>query len=382
MRLVHTSDWHVGKPIRGRSRASEHRAVLAEIAGVVDDLDADLVVVAGDLFDSAAPAPESDEIVIDALLRFARPGRAVMVVTGNHDNARRLRTLRPMFDRCGVTLVTEAVPAAAGGVHQFTTVTGCPVTVAMLPFVSQRGIVRAEQLMHGAAFEHAQLYAQRLHALIELLAQSFTADAVNVLAAHAYVAGGATGGGERAAHLVEEYAISSQSFPVTASYVALGHLHRPQQVAGATAMHYCGSPLQLDFGETSDVKQVNIVDCEPGLPARVTPHALRSGRPLRSFTGTLDELAATVVDDDAWLRLIVREPHRAGLGDDVRSRFGDRVVEVRIEPPDGRTAPVRVARLGRTPHELFDEYLAMQRVEDPAIVALFAELLEHLDGGQ
>jgi len=374
MRFVHTSDWHVGKLLRGRSRADEHRAVLAEIAAVADEVQADAVLVAGDLYDSAAPPPEADEIVIDTLLRLGRTGAAVVVITGNHDNARRLRAMRPLFERSGVTLLAEPVPAAAGGVHTFTTRAGEPVHVALVPFVSQRGIVRAEQLMAGAAFEHAQAYAARLHAIIDQLCREFRPDAVNLLMAHAFVTGGVAGGGERAAHLVEEYGVAAASFPATAGYVALGHLHRAQVLAGATAIHYCGSPLGLDFGETAEPKQVNVVDIAPGLPARVTPRPLRAGRSLRSYAGTVDELRVAVADDDAWLRLIVREPHRSGLGDQVRELFGERVVEVRIEAPDRAAAATVPSRRGRTPQELFAEYLTVQGVADPAVRALFGEL--------
>jgi exonuclease SbcD len=245
--------------------------------------------------------------------------------------------------------------------------------------VSKRGIVRAEQLMAAAAFEQAQLYSQRMHQLIGALCQPFAADAVNVLVGHAFVHGGVTGGGERAAHLVEEYAVLAPSFPATAGYVALGHLHRAQQIAGATAIHYPGSPLQLDFGETAAAKQVNVVELEPGLPARVRAIELRAGRALRTYAGTLDQLDAAVEDDDAWLRLVVREAHRAGLGQEVRDRFGDRVVDVRIEAPSSAAAgPATPTRRGRSPHELFAEYMAMRAVEDPRVSALFAALLDDL----
>jgi exonuclease SbcD len=377
MRLLHTGDWHVGKQLRGAGRADEHRAVLDEIVGIAAAHEVDLVVVAGDLFDTAAPAPEAQGIVYDTLLRLAAGGTEVVVIAGNHDNARALGVLTPLFARSGVRIVSEPLRPDAGGVHRFTAADGAPVNVALLPFVSKRGIVRAEQLMSTAAFEQAQAYSQRMHQLIGALSAPFGVDAVNVLVAHAFVHGGQTGGGERAAHLVEEYAVLAPSFPATAGYVALGHLHRAQQIAGATAIHYPGSPLQLDFGETSGPKQVNVVELEPGLPARVSAVELGSGRPLRSYTGTLDQLAVAVADDDAWLRLIVREAHRAGLGQEVRERFGDRVVDVRIEAP-AAAVPARPPRQGRSPHELFAEYMATRRVEDPRVAALFAELLDEL----
>ena len=377
MRLLHTGDWHVGKALRGASRADEHRAVLDEIVGIAAAHEVDLVVVAGDLFDTAAPSPESQGLVYDALLRLAAGGTEVVVIAGNHDNARALSVLAPLFARSGVAVAGDLRRPDDGGVHRFVGRDGAPVNVALVPFVSKRGIVRAEQLMSTAAFEQAQAYSQRMDQLIGALCAPFTGDAVNVLVAHAFVHGGVTGGGERAAHLVEEYAVLAPSFPATAGYVALGHLHRAQQIAGATAIHYPGSPLQLDFGETSDPKRVNVVELEPGLPARVTPVELRAGRALRTYTGTLDQLAATVVDDDAWLRLVVREPHRAGLGQEVRRRFGERVVDVRIDAPIAAVAAATVRR-GRTPHELFAEYMATRGADDPRVTALFAELLDEL----
>src|SRR4029450_13021080 len=90
VRLLPTSDWPVGRAIRGRSRAAEHRAVLAEIAAVADRDEVDLVVVAGDLFDTAAPTPEAERIVYRALLDLAAGGRPVVVVAGNHDSAGRV----------------------------------------------------------------------------------------------------------------------------------------------------------------------------------------------------------------------------------------------------------------------------------------------------
>jgi exonuclease SbcD len=401
MRLLHTSDWHVGKRIRGHSRADEHRAVLAEIATVAEAEAVDLVVVAGDLYETAAPTPESEHIVNEALLRLAEVA-PVVAVAGNHDNPRRLAALESLFRLGRITLLAEPRPPDRGGCPELV-VAGTPVRVALLPFVSQRAIVRAEQLMGNAAWENAQLYGERLAMVLEALCAPFDADHVNLVVAHAFVAGGMSGGGERAAHLVDEYGISAVDFPLTATYVALGHLHRAQQMLGSTAIHYSGSPLQLDFGEQDQAKQVNVVDAEPGLPAKVTPVTLRSGRRLRTLTGTVAQLAALVdeVDEveadevevegvggsgdgsggrgrgdlaDAWLRVRVTEPGRAGLAEEVRELLGERVVDVRVESVD-TPRPVR-HREGRDPTELFAAYLAEQGMEDRALEARFARLLD------
>lgn len=170
----------------------------------------------------------------------------------------------------------------------------------------------------------------------------------------------------------------AQAFGTTANYVALGHLHRAQKVPSPTAMHYCGSPLQLDFGEEAQRKQVNIVDLEPGIAAKVSAAELSSGRALRTITGTVDQLAALAgeVGDD-WLRVKVDEPARAGLADEVRELLGEGVVDVMVERLDDRPRVSR-RRDGRSPHELFADFLGENDIEDKRMVSGFADLYEQV----
>ena len=109
MRLLHTSDWHVGKTIRGRSRHDEHEAVLGEIVEITKDREVDVVLVAGDLFESAAPTPESEALVYKTLLRLSEHAQHVVVIAGNHDNPRRLGAVAPLLALGNVRVVTEAV---------------------------------------------------------------------------------------------------------------------------------------------------------------------------------------------------------------------------------------------------------------------------------
>lgn len=383
MKLLHTSDWHVGKAIRGESRADEHRAVLSEIAEIAERETVDVVIVAGDLFDSATPTAEAEDIVYRALLALAQNRTPVVVIAGNHDNAKRLRAVAPLLELGHVHLVAEPTRPDEGGVIDLTVGDGTPVRLATLPFVSKRGIVRAEHLMGQAAFENAQAYSERLRLLIDKMCDGFTGDTVNVLAAHAFVLGATAGGGERAAHLVDEYAVPSQSFPATIGYGALGHLHRAQRVPAGPPLHYCGSPLQLDFGEGEQSKQVNVVSLEAGVPADVKPVRLTAGRPLRTLRGTLDELMATEVADEAWLRVLVTGPTQAGLAEIIRDELGPRVVDVRIQ--HDRTTTLRTAtdNTSRSPQELFDDYLELEGVDDDRVRTLFGDLLDaELDGGE
>lgn len=382
MKLLHTSDWHVGKEIRGRSRIDEHRAVLEEIATVADERDVELVIVAGDLFETAAPSAEAEAVVYGGLLRLAEEGRRVAVISGNHDNARKLRAVAPLLALGSVHLVAQPTRPNEGGVLRFDGRGGEPVQLALVPFVSQRGIVRAADLMELAAFEAAQAYADRLSRVIEALCGGFTGDGVGIVTAHGFVQGGLVGGGERPAHLLDEYAVPVGAFPTTASYVALGHLHRPQRIAGATAVHYCGSPLQLDFGETKDPNQVTVVELLPGVPAKVDAVPLRSGKRLRTLRGLPDQLVelASELPDDCWLRLDVEGPRSAGLGDDLRARIGDHVVDVVMLATDEQRARSRTSRRGKAPRELFAEFLAERSVEDERLTRLFDTLLDEASG--
>jgi DNA repair protein SbcD/Mre11 len=374
VRLLHTSDWHVGRAIRGRSRADEHRAVLAEIAAVADREAVDLLVVAGDLFDTAAPSAESEQIVYRALLDLAAGGRPVLAVAGNHDSAQRLGAVAQLAGASGIRLVSAI---SRDGVVEVEAA-GDVARLALLPFPSQRYVVTADRLMSGDAADAHADYADRVVRILRSLTDGFEAGTVNLVVAHLMVMGGTLGGGERGAHTVFDYWVPATAFPATAQFVALGHLHRAQQLPGPAPLHYCGSPLQLDFGETANDPMVNVVDVAPGRPAAVRPVALTAGRRLRTLRGTL----AQVLDappTDAYLRVVLDEPARAGLADEVRERVPG-VVEVVLAPRDGGTADRRSDpdRLRRSPHDLFAEYLGEAGVDDDRVAALFDEIVDDL----
>jgi exonuclease SbcD len=360
----------VGRKIRGRSRADEHRAVLAEIAGIAHDRNADAVIVAGDLFDLSSPSPEDEEIVYRAILDLREAG-PVFVIGGNHDNAARLEAVRPLFDLGGVRVIGRAVSKSDGGlVHD----EALGIKLALLPFVSQRGIVKAEQIMALDPDQHAQGYEERLRRVIESLTSEMTLDTVNVLVGHLTVYGAETGGGEREAHIFG-YAIPPQAFPGSLTYVALGHLHRQQRVAASAPVWYSGSPLQLDFGEVTDTKGVLLVDAEPGRPASVDSIPLVSGTPLVQLRGTLEQVLARAAEvERAHVKVILDEKARAGLNEEVREAIPGTVDVILNRPDETASREERVSRAGRSPVELLETYLKSKDVDDPAIVELFREL--------
>jgi exonuclease SbcD len=379
VKLLHTSDWHVGKVLKGQSRVDEQLAVLREIVDLAAAEAPDLVIVAGDLFDTAAPTAETKKIVVRALTALRHHAAAVVVVAGNHDHGAEIDALRPWAEEAGITL-RGTLGRPEDHILTGTTPAGQNWRLAALPFVSQRYAVRASEMFDLTAAQASATYADHLARLIAALTADFgdRADTVNLVTAHLTVVGGTLGGGERDAHTIEAYAVPAAIFPSTVHYVALGHLHRRQVVNGACPVHYCGSPFAVDFGEEGNTPSVSIVELSAERAAKVTPVPITSALPLRTVRGSLGELAAQSGDGRGWLRVYVREAPRAGLREEVLALLPN-ALEVRIDPvltaADVAPPPVRH---GRTPRELFGEYLSVRGVADPAVVALFDRLHEEV----
>ena len=138
----------------------------------------------------------------------------------------------------------------------------------LLPFLSQRGIVKADDLMSGEAGDHVQQYAERIRRILSHLCEGFEDDAVNLVVSHLTVVGGRMGGGEREAHTIFDYLVPPQVFPTNAHYTALGHLHRAQRVPGPGQIRYSGAPIQVDFSEEKNDPCVLLVEAEAGRPAQ------------------------------------------------------------------------------------------------------------------
>jgi exonuclease SbcD len=382
MRILHTSDWHVGKVLKGQSRVDEHLAVLAQIVDVARAERPDLVIVAGDLYDSAAPTADATKIVTRALSALRGTGAQVVAIGGNHDNGPALDALRPWAEAAGIALRGTVRDSADDLVLSGTTAAGERWRLVALPFLSQRYAVRATEMYELTAAEASQTYADHVGRLIALLTKPFAeSDGVNLVAAHLTVVGARMGGGEREAQTVLGYAVPATVFPPSAHYVALGHLHRAQPVLGPCPIRYSGSPLAIDFGEEENTPSVTIVDVTTRTAARVHEVALTAVTPLRTVRGSLAELS-TIDAGDAWLRVYVRETPRAGLREEVQSLL-PRALEVRIDPEFAPTAPSAptARRTGRSARELFADYLrSTGHADDDGVRDLFDRLYEEVSG--
>ena len=377
MRLLHTGDWHVGRTIRGRSRAEEFADALREVVGIAREEAVDAVLLAGDVYDHRSPTPEADALVFEALVRLYEASIPVVAIPGNHDAASRLGALAQLLRPIGVVVVPRVVPPSDGSLVEVASRDGSEIAqVACLPFVPERRFGDAAALFRATEAWY-QSYAEGMGRLIEAMCEPFRPDRVNVLLGHLFTDGAIPGGGEHQITIGIEYAVSPSRLPATASYVALGHVHRPQAVRGAPSpTRYAGSLLQLDFGEREQTKSVAIVEAHPGVPAKVREVALSAGRRLVDVRGTVDEVLAKGRGlPDAHLRVeVLTQGPVPGLNDRVRDELPNAVdVRISYERVEAEPAGPPISSLASR-----DQFISFYRTEH-GVDQVSAEVLDAFD---
>jgi DNA repair protein SbcD/Mre11 len=384
MRILHTSDWHIGKRLGRHDRMPEFRDVLSEVTTVADERDADLVLVSGDVFDRPIPPVDALALGIETLLRLAER-RPVVVVAGNHDSPDLFEALASLLRPRGVHLI-GSIKRPDEGALLGPDELGVAAVVAGFPFLREGRVV--DFMLEAGQWYRA--YADKVAAITraynEALIEAAGADAVPILMAHFMVNGvridRAAPRGERELHMGDAYTATAQAIPPGPQYVAMGHIHAPQPVPGAPVpAEYAGSLLSLDFGEAGERKRVVIVDVEPGRLARVESVPLEMGRPLVRVTdgwdaieGRADELAG------AFLDLTVRTSGTdLTLAERARDAF-PYLVKVRASRPDGERRE-RLVKGQRGWHELYADYYEREHAEAASdeLLTAFREVLEEAD---
>ena len=386
MKILHTADWHVGKVLKNQPRFDEHVAALGDLVRIANDEDVDVVVVAGDLFETATPNPQAQGLVMTTLLRLRGEGRQVVVLAGNHDSQRLVDDVyRPVLGELGIHVVGMPKRPDRGGTLTLTTRSGEVAKVAVLPFLSYRFAVRAAEVMLHESSDHALDYARKIGAFLNVLTADFADDTVNIVTTHGTVLGGRRGGGERDVQTLLGYELPPAVFPASAHYAALGHLHRYQEIDGQCPIAYSGSPIALDFGEEANESVALVVRATPDARASVRAVPVTGGRTLRTLHGTLDQVVAEGEHTgDAFLRVVLAQQASAGLAEQVRELLPT-TLEVKIDeqfrPRPKERHSDRPSTLDRAPTDLFADFLTEQNVADDRVAGLFAELLDEVTGG-
>ena len=392
MRLLHVSDWHLGRETYNTSRAEDHDVVIGEIIAYAREYKPDLIIHAGDLFDTVRPAYPEMARAVNALQELAVTA-PVVVVCGNHDSP----ALFNLFDQLigpasPVQFVSRARPPDQGGILTFRTAADEVIRLAPLPFV------HANRMLDG--FEEpgtwAALYSDRIHLVEQALARGLLDGFDNlrdiaIFAAHLYVGGAVLSGTERPVQVGESYATHLDHMPAV-TYAAFGHIHKPQNLPGSIVNGcYAGSPIQLDFGELGEAKRIVLVEARPGHPPEIQSLPLSGGRQLWRFEGTMEQLAEAAPGVGRALALLTI--HSPSTIADLRARVQDllpRAVILDVYPVAAdRQASVTIATAPAGPEpgieELFRSYLAEEGTRGAAadrVMTTFSKLLQAIEAEQ
>ncbi|NUT46185.1 MAG: exonuclease SbcCD subunit D [Saccharothrix sp.] len=353
MKILHTSDWHVGRTFHGRDLLVEQESVLGGLADAVADERVDVVVVAGDLFDRAVPNAEAVAVCSRVLKRIRAAGARIVITPGNHDSAARLGFLGAFADAGGLHLRTRVAelhePVLFADAHG-------PVAVYGIPFLEPE---TARHVLDVDAKGHGGVLAEAMRRVRADLATR--PGARSVVLAHAFVTGGEPCESERTIAVGGVQDVPGAVF-AGVDYVALGHLHGQQTLAGH--LRYSGSPVAYSFSEARHHKSVWLVELDAGGLAGVRRHALPVPRALSTLHGELDDLLVDPVHggvEDHFLSVTLTDRVRPL---DALRRLQKRfphAVHVEWRPEGGRTGELRFAERvrGRT-----DEEIACCFVED------------------
>ncbi|MFP5288956.1 MAG: exonuclease SbcCD subunit D, partial [Thermoanaerobaculia bacterium] len=373
MKIVHTSDWHVGRRWKGIQRLDELEAVLDHLASFIERESIDLVLHSGDVFESRNPPAEAEQLVNRFLLRVGRSGAHMLVIAGNHDDPLRLDARSMLTELVNVQILGRPRPASRGGTRTVQTRRGETAVVAALPFASPGAWVSALDIA-GEETSARRKYARMFERAVKDLCGAFQPDAVNLLMAHTHIEGALFGESERRVHIGEDWAASPKALPSTASYVALGHIHMPQRIEAPAPAYYAGSLLQMDFGEAGEEKTFVVVEASPGRPATVEHVPYEGGLPLFDIRATLEELERTADEHrTGWLRVTVPLTEKdPDLNRKVRELLPNALV-VRAELPEPEESSEMRLEPGLSPVGHYGAYhlRAHQRDADWAVLETF-----------
>ncbi len=378
MRILHTSDWHLGKRLFDRERLPEQEKALGFLAELCEERKVDLVLVAGDVFDTFLPSAEAEELFFSAVKKLAGERRAVVIVSGNHDDGIRLASSAPLAESDGVYIFggrafradvsgNRPVRAAASGENYIVieNADGEKVYINVLPYPNEARLKEEKT---------EESYPDRVARWIGKGDECFKGGP-HILLTHLFVQGGQVSDSERSIELGGARAVPLSVFPRDC-YVALGHLHKRQSMGNA---HYCGSLLQYSFDEKPD-KTVYLLETDKDEVKIAEKIPVEGGKRLIRLEANGPEEGAELLKkygEDVWIELtlhltkpLVRED--LAMLKEANSGLVHTVTDVEVS--DGDT-PLMRSRM--SDEELFSEYYRSRFASEPddALKAAFLSLL-------
>ena len=345
MRILHTADWHIGQRLHERQRTDEHKKFLDWLLETIQEHQVELLLVSGDIFDTALPSSESTNLYYRFLYRLFDETDAYTVITaGNHDSPRHLEAPREFLEMGRIYVVGTAEEP-----------TKCVVTlppdhprvaVAAVPFLSESDL---RHLSYETETDRNERYRERFKAFYADCVADMPAKLPKILMGHLYVQGGQVGDSERNVQIGGVTATHASDFPKDVSYAALGHLHRPQTIKGIDyRIRYSGSPIPLRFNETGYRKAVYLLELsDDGTLIRDEEIEIPIFKELCTVEGDEASVISDAMAGD-WdgkyiqVKLKLTAP-RVGISDEIRQAFGNRggdVLSVELELPETERDPL------------------------------------------
>lgn len=342
MKLLHTSDWHLGHTLQGRKRYPEHEAFLEWLVATIREQGVELLLVAGDLFDTTTPSNRAQELYYRFLHRLAdSPCRHVVVIAGNHDSPSFLEAPAPLLRALDVHVVGIPREEPEGELVSLFDRQGRPeLLVCAVPYLRDRDLRLVEpgegveekerKLLEGIRRHYARVVEAAL-----ARRQALGGGIPVVAMGHLFAAGGRLreGDGVRELYVGSLGHVPAGIFPPGIDYLALGHLHAPQRVGGSEVMRYSGAPLPMGFGEADAGKSVLVVELLPGrvgvtpLPVPRFQNLARVEGDWEGIRGELARLAAA--GESCWLEVVYRGEELAGdLGERLEREVAGTPLEI------------------------------------------------------
>lgn len=283
MRILHTADWHLGKSLEKRSRIDEQRKFLDDFIEIAKENDIDLVIIAGDIYDSSNPPAIAEKMFYDTLKKISDNGkRLILIIAGNHDNPERLVASAPLAREHGIIMIgtlKTIIDTGNYGRHKIINsgegfieieINGEKAVILAVPYLSEKRLNEVLYKDMDSDEERIKSYSDRVFSLFDSLKDNYREDTINLLVSHLYAMGSEEGGSERSIQLGGSYIVNCECFPKEAQYIALGHVHKPQLVPGTNKKaRYSGSPIHYNKKEVSYNKKCFVVDVKANEEANV-----------------------------------------------------------------------------------------------------------------
>lgn len=283
MRILHTADWHLGKSLEKRSRIDEQRKFLDDFIEIAKENDIDLVIIAGDIYDSSNPPAIAEKMFYDTLKKISDNGkRLILIIAGNHDNPERLVASAPLAREHGIIMIgtlKTIIDTGNYGRHKIINsgegfieieINGEKAVILAVPYLSEKRLNEVLYKDMDSDEERIKSYSDRVFSLFDSLKDNYREDTINLLVSHLYAMGSEESGSERSIQLGGSYIVNCECFPKEAQYIALGHVHKPQLVPGTNKKaRYSGSPIHYNKKEVSYNKKCFVVDVKANEEANV-----------------------------------------------------------------------------------------------------------------